>query len=70
VAITNNSGLAGVAYWIHTHFKGKGADIRKDNPGIQQVYSWISSQYRDGRITSISDEEMLEQVRRYLPELL
>jgi isopropylmalate/homocitrate/citramalate synthase len=69
VAITNNSGLAGIAYWIHTNLPEKGADIRKDNPGLMAVQNWITEQYRDGRITSISDEEMTEQIRKVLPEL-
>ncbi len=69
VAITNNSGLAGVAYWIHTHLGEKGADIRKDNPGLIVVQGWISDQYRNGRITSISDEEMMKQLRSAMPEL-
>jgi isopropylmalate/homocitrate/citramalate synthase len=69
VAITNNSGLAGIAYWIHTNLPEKGSDIRKDNPGLMAVQNWITEQYREGRITSISDEEMMEEIRKVLPEL-
>lgn len=69
VAITNNSGLAGIAYWIHTHLPEKGGDVRKDHPGLIEINNWISEQYREGRVTSISDGEILEQVKKFLPEL-
>ncbi|OGV58926.1 MAG: 2-isopropylmalate synthase [Lentisphaerae bacterium GWF2_52_8] len=69
VAITNNSGLAGLAYWVHTKFGEKGADIRKDNPGLAQIKNWIDEEYRKGRVTCISDDEMLTMVRQYMPEL-
>ncbi len=70
VAITNNSGLAGIAYWIHTHFPEKGGEIRKDHPALLEMKNWIDEQYAGGRITSISDEEMMEQMRKHLPEML
>ena len=70
VAISNTSGLAGVAYWIHSTFPDKGSDIRKDNPGIQQIQAWITEQYKGGRITTISDDEMHELVKQHLPEII
>ena len=69
VAVTNNSGLAGIAYWIHTNFTDKASDIRKDHPGLLAVKSWIDEQYADGRITCISDEEMRRELKKVLPEL-
>jgi isopropylmalate/homocitrate/citramalate synthase len=69
VALTNNSGLAGLAYWIHTHLP-KGGDIRKDNPGLMTIKNWMDEQYNNGRITSMSDAEIMEQVRKVMPELI
>ncbi|OGV50830.1 MAG: 2-isopropylmalate synthase [Lentisphaerae bacterium GWF2_44_16] len=69
VAITNNSGLAGIAYWIHTNLSEKGSDIRKDNPALISMKNWIDEQYRGGRSTNISDDEMMELARKLLPEL-
>lgn len=69
VAITNNSGLAGVAYWIHTNLGEVATEIRKDNPALLSVKNWIDEEYKAGRITNISDDEMLVQVKKYLPEL-
>ena len=68
IAITNNSGLAGIAYWLYTH-AGEGAQsIRKDHPGLLKVKEWIDEQYANGRVTNISDQEMKEQVKQVLPE--
>lgn len=68
VAISNTSGLAGVAYWIQSNIP-KGIDIRKDNPGIVTIKNWIDEEYRKGRTTTISEEEMLRLVKEYMPEL-
>jgi len=69
VAVTNNSGLAGIAYWIHTNIGDKASDIRKDHPGLLAVKTWIDEQYTEGRVTCISDEEMRREVKKVLPEL-
>ena len=68
VAISNTSGLAGVAYWIQSNIP-KGIDIRKDNPGIVTIKNWIDEEYRKGRTTTISEEEMFRLVKEYMPEL-
>ena len=69
VAITNNSGLAGIAYWIYSNIGEAASSIKKDHPGLLVIKNWIDEQYAGGRITSISDGEMMEQVRQALPEL-
>ena len=69
VAVSNTSGLAGIAYWIQSNLpKGKG--IHKDNPGIVLIKNWIDEQYRAGRTTTISDEELMSLIRENMPELL
>ncbi len=69
VAVSNTSGLAGIAYWVQENTP-KGAGIRKDTPGIIAIRDWIDAEYARGRTTSISDNEMREQVRLHLPEIL
>jgi len=69
VAISNTSGLAGIAYWIQSNIP-KGKDIRKDNPGIITIKNWIDEEYRKGRTTTISDDELFALVRQHMPELL
>ncbi|MGB9762347.1 MAG: triose-phosphate isomerase [Caldimicrobium thiodismutans] len=70
IIITDKSGTAGVAYWINTHFGLTGdKQIDKKHPGVVKIYKKILEQYEKGRITSISNEEMLALTRKYLPEL-
>ena len=66
VSITDKSGLAGIAHWISSNFKTK---MDKRHPGVMKIFEWVSREYEEGRTTSISDQEMMELVRRYLPEL-
>lgn len=70
IIITDKSGTAGIAYWINTHFKLIGEkQIDKRHPGVVKIYKKILEQYEKGRITSISNEEMLLLTKKYLPEL-
>ncbi len=70
IIITDKSGTAGIAYWINTHFGLEGEQrIDKRHPGVAKIYKQIIKQYEAGRITPISNEEMMHFVRRYIPEL-
>jgi len=69
MAITNNSGLAGIAYWVYTNVGESAAGIKKNHPGLIKIKEWIDKQYAEGRITSISNAEMYEQVKENIPEL-
>jgi isopropylmalate/homocitrate/citramalate synthase len=69
IGITNNSGLAGIAYWLHNVFGEKTKDIKKDNPGVIAIKKWIDDEYKKGRITSIADAEMISLAKQYLPEI-
>jgi citrate (Re)-synthase len=70
VNITDKSGLAGIAHWISTKLDLTGEDkMDKNHPAIQRIYEVITSQYEAGRVTAMSDKEMMALVKRYLPEL-
>lgn len=59
VSITNTSGIAGVAYWINSYFEKTGYPaVDKSDSIVQRVYEWVSSEYENGRVTIISDEEL------------
>jgi hypothetical protein len=48
----------------------KGEDaVDKRHPGVSMINKWVMKSYEEGRLTSISHEEMDKQVRKYLPEL-
>jgi len=70
VGITDKSGIAGIVYWINTFFGLKGKDaIDKQNPGAEKINEWVANEYKNNRITSISDQEMIELTKKDLPEL-
>ncbi|MDR4507660.1 MAG: 2-isopropylmalate synthase [Candidatus Brocadiaceae bacterium] len=69
VSVTDKSGIAGIIQWVDIYFGLKeGKKIPKDNEGVSRIKDWIDEQYANGRITSISDKEMVEQVRLHLKD--
>jgi isopropylmalate/homocitrate/citramalate synthase len=71
VAITDKSGLAGIAHWINQKLKLSGERrLDKQHPGIVKIYEAIMMEYDAGRTTSVSEEEMAGWVENFLPELL
>src|SRR3990172_4722657 len=64
VAVTYKSGVAGIAQWINIFFGLEGNEqIQKNHDGVTRIKEWVENQYLEGRVTSISDGEMVEQVR-------
>jgi len=69
VNVTDKSGLAGIAHWVNAYLGLKTEfAIDKKHSGLNSINDWVQSQYADGRVTSISDNEMLLQARIHLPE--
>ncbi len=71
VAVDKTSGTAGVSWWINTYFNIPPARrVDKRSEAVKKITDWVDTQYRQERTTSISDEEMLVQVRLHLPQLV
>ena len=69
VNVTDKSGIAGVAHWVNSYLGLKPESaLDKRHAGLAGVFEWVKEQYVLGRVTSISDEEMLMQARMHLPE--
>lgn len=61
VAVSNVSGLAGIACWINNYYRLAGENVvSKKDPFIAKMKEWIDAEYAGGRITVISDEEMVK----------
>ncbi len=59
VAVSNTSGAAGIAHWINDFYKLTGeAAYDKKHPVVEYVKTWVDKQYDDGRVTSITDNEL------------
>ncbi len=69
VNVTDKSGTAGIAHWVNSYLGLRPESaLDKRHPGLAEINEWISEQYAEGRVTSISDEEMLMRARMHLPE--
>ena len=69
-AISNTSGLAGIAHWMNTYFKlSLEQQYDKTNPLVQQLKQWVDDEYDQGRVTVISDEELLRKINEVCEEL-
>jgi isopropylmalate/homocitrate/citramalate synthase len=70
VAVGQHSGLAGIAHWINTYFNlsKKGISIDKKDPIVVKMKELIDKQYEDGRVTIMSDEELIELMKSIDPD--
>ena len=67
VNVSDKSGAAGIAYWVNSYLGLKPESILgKRHPGVLAINEWVKEQYDAGRVTSISDDEMLMQARMHL----
>ncbi len=70
VAVSNVSGLAGIACWINNYYRLVGENVvSKKDPFIAKMKEWIDKQYDEGRITVISDEEMVHLFEETAPDV-
>ena len=68
VAITDKSGVDGVAYWVNEFFGLKGEE-RIGKIKVHKLARWVIDQYEKvGRITAISDEELAAKLKEVMPE--
>jgi isopropylmalate/homocitrate/citramalate synthase len=69
VNVTDKSGIAGIAHWVNSYLGLKREEqIDKRHPGLVAIQEWVEEQYKQGRVTSISNEEMLALARIHLPD--
>ena len=68
VAITDKSGVDGVALWVNNFLRLKGEEkISKFK--MAKIGRWVVDQYeKHDRITAISDQEMIEQIKLHLAQ--
>lgn len=60
VAVSNTSGLAGIAHWINTYYKlRKEQAVDKSSELVRLVKEWVDQEYESGRVTVITDEELV-----------
>lgn len=71
VAVSNVSGLAGIACWINNYYRLKGDDrINKKDPCVEKIKEWVDAEYASGRVTVISDDELVALLHKYGSDFL
>jgi isopropylmalate/homocitrate/citramalate synthase len=69
VAITDKSGVDGVALWVNEYFGLKGEE-RINKIKVHKVARWVMDQYEvDKRMSSITDEELEAKVKELMPDV-
>ena len=62
-AVSNTSGLAGIAHWINSYYKlPEDKKIDKNAPLVIAVKEWVDKEYEEGRVTSITDDELVKVI--------
>jgi isopropylmalate/homocitrate/citramalate synthase len=70
VTITDKSGKAGIVHWLNSRLALEAErQVDKGHPGVVKIHKRITEMYEDGRVTSVSNEEMENFARKYLSEL-
>ena len=68
VSISNTSGLAGIAYWINTHYSLPENDaVSKKDELVVKMKEEIDKFYTDGRVTIMTDEELESLIEKLAP---
>ncbi len=65
VMLGQNSGLAGIAYWINGNYGLTGENaVGKRDELVQKVKEWIDGEYADGRQTTLSTHEIEAEIEK------
>lgn len=62
--------LPGIALWINSYYhlpKEKGVDKTSDL--VKMVKVWVDKQYEEGRVTVLTDNELVAEIDRCCKEL-
>ncbi len=64
-AISNTSGLAGIAHWMNTYYRLSGeAAYDKNAELVKGIKEWVDEEYAQGRVTVLTDEEIIACIER------
>lgn len=70
VAINQTSGAAGIAHWVNGFFGFEGSKrLDKKDQKVIKLKEWVDDQYKSGRVTALSDNELEEAVKELAPEV-
>lgn len=63
-AVSNTSGLAGIAPWINTYFRlSDDQKVSKSSELVEYIKTWVDEEYADGRVTVVTDAELIAVIK-------
>ncbi len=58
-AVSNTSGLAGIAHWINTYYKlPKNKQVSKQSSLVKKIKAIVDKEYDEGRVTVMTNQEL------------
>jgi len=70
VAVSNTSGLAGIAHWINNYYHlPDDRKVDKNSELVHRIKDWVDTQYDDGRVTVMTDQELVVEITSVCKEL-
>lgn len=70
VSVSNTSGTAGIAYWINAWYKlPSERQVDKESLLVKRIKQWVDKEYEDGRVTVLTDEELVAKIDSVCEEL-
>ena len=70
VAVSNTSGLAGIAHWINTYYRlTDERAVDKNSELVSKVKAWVDAEYESGRVTVLTDDELVRVITDACHEL-
>ena len=68
-AVSNTSGLAGIAHWLNTYYQLRDErQVSKTSELVKAIKEWVDAEYAGGRVTVLTDEEIVACVERVCQE--
>lgn len=62
-AVSNTSGLAGIAHWINTYYKlPEEKHVDKNSELVRELKTWVDGEYEAGRVTVLTDSELIVEI--------
>jgi len=69
-AISNTSGLAGIAHWINSTYHLSGdKTVDKSSDLVHVLKAWVDEEYANGRVTVMTDDEMVTKINLVCQDL-
>ena len=62
-AVSNTSGLAGIAHWINTYYKlPENRHVNKNSELVRVIKNEVDAEYESGRVTVLTNDELVSMI--------